>query len=47
MNCFWDYKFSDTPGFVETLENNLNCNAEKNNGLALTVPMAFVEGEKI
>lgn len=28
------------------LENNLNAYAEKNNGLKLTVPMAFIEGEK-
>ncbi len=29
------------------LEKNLNDYSEKNNGLTLTVPMAFIEGEKI
>jgi arsenite methyltransferase len=30
-----------------TLEQNLNDYSEKNGGLTLTVPMAFIEGEKI
>ena len=30
-----------------TLEENLNSFSQKNNGLTLTVPMAFIEGEKI
>ncbi len=30
-----------------TLEQNLNYYSEKNGGLTLTVPMAFMEGEKI
>ena len=29
------------------LEQNLNSYSEKNNGLTLTVPMAFFEGEKL
>ncbi len=29
------------------LEQNLNAYAQKNNGLILTVPMAYIEGEKI
>jgi hypothetical protein len=29
------------------LEQNLNAYSVKNNGLVLTVPMAFIEGEKV
>ena len=33
--------------FFPALEKNLNAFALKQNGLTLTVPMAFIEGEKI
>lgn len=37
----------DLPQIFAALETNLNAYAAANNGLLLTVPMAFVEGEKI
>lgn len=37
---------ADRPAVFTLLEQNLNEHAVKNGGLSLTVPMAFIEGEK-
>jgi arsenite methyltransferase len=37
----------ELPELFSALEQNLNSHAERSGGLTLTVPMAFIEGEKI